>query len=72
MADPNYEGWRQVALLTSIPMVLMAGPIIGYWMGDFLDRLFETSPWLMGVMTIMGGIASVRQTILLIKRVKGV
>lgn len=72
MADPKYEGWRQAALLTSIPMILMAGPIIGYLAGDFLDRLFATSPWLMVVMTIMGGISGVRQTVLLIKRVKGV
>ncbi len=69
MADPKYEGFRQAALLTSIPMVLLAGPVIGYFIGDFLDRFFFTSPWLMGIMTVVGGFSGVRQTILLIKRV---
>lgn len=66
--DPKYEGWRQVALLTSIPVVLLAGPAVGYFIGSFLDRLFGTSPWLMAFFTTMGAISGVRQTISVIKR----
>lgn len=66
--DPKYEGWRQLALLTSIPMILLFGPIVGYLIGNFLDQLFGTSPWLMAVFTAMGAISGVKQTITLIKR----
>ncbi|MDC4228106.1 MAG: AtpZ/AtpI family protein [Candidatus Manganitrophus sp.] len=66
--DPKYEGWRQLALLTSIPMILLFGPIVGYLIGNYLDQLFGTSPWLMVVFTAMGAISGVKQTITLIKR----
>ncbi len=66
--DPKYEGWRQVALLTSIPMILLFGPLVGYFIGDFLDQLFGTSPWLMIIFTAMGALSGVKQTITLIKR----
>lgn len=66
--DPKYEGWRQLALFTTIPMTLLAGPIVGYLIGDYLDRFFNTAPWLMAGFTIMGGISGVRQTILIIKK----
>ncbi len=65
----KYEGLRQVALLTSIPMALAVGPAVGYWIGDALDRRFSTSPWLMIFFTVFGAISSIRQTALLIKRV---
>jgi F0F1-type ATP synthase assembly protein I len=66
--DPKYDGWRQVALLTSIPMILLFGPLVGYFIGDFLDQLFGTSPWLMIIFTAMGSLSGVKQTITLIKR----
>jgi len=71
MVDPKYEGWRQVALLTAIPMVLMGGPVIGYLIGDYLDRFFLTSPWLMVVFVAMGAVSGVRQMMILIKRAGG-
>ncbi len=65
----KYEGLRQVALLTSIPTVLAVSPAVGYWVGDFLDRVFLTSPWLMAFFTVLGVVSGVRQTAALIKRV---
>ena len=69
MADEeNKYGYiRKVGLLTTIPAVLLAGPVIGYYIGDYLDKKFGTSPWLMMILMGLGFAASVRQTILLIK-----
>ena len=70
--DPKaakYEGLRQAILLTGIPTVLAAGPAVGYWIGDFLDRFFSTSPWMMVIFTVLGAVSGVRQTVALIKRV---
>lgn len=60
------ERIRQVALLGSIPMVLLAGPLIGFLLGNFLDQRMHTVPWLMIFFVILGGVASVRQTMKLI------
>jgi F0F1-type ATP synthase assembly protein I len=49
-------------------MALVAGPAVGYWIGDALDQFFSTSPWLMVFFTVFGVISSIRQTALLIKR----
>ena len=69
--DPKYEGMRQLALLTSIPMILLAGPIVGYFIGNFLDQLFGISPWLMVIFSVLGAVSGVKQTITLIKRAMG-
>ncbi len=66
--DPKYERFRQVALLTGIPMVLLSGLVVGYFIGNFLDQQFNTAPWCMIFFTLMGAIAGVREMIRLIKR----
>ncbi len=66
--DPKYDWFRQVALLTGIPMVLMLGPVCGYLIGHYADVFFQTDPYLMIFFTIMGGIAGVREMIGLLKR----
>ena len=60
--------FRQLALLTTIPMTLLAGPVVGFFLGDFLDRRWGTPPWLMVFFSIVGGISSVRETLHLIQR----
>jgi F0F1-type ATP synthase assembly protein I len=66
--DPKYDWFRQVALLTGIPLVLMAGPLCGYFIGHYADIFLNTDPWLMIFFTVMGAIAGVREMIRLIKR----
>jgi len=65
---PNkLTGWRQVGMLTSIPFILALAPIIGFFIGQFLDRHFRTKPWLSIVLLVFGFIAGVRETIKIIK-----
>ncbi len=66
--DPKYEPFRQVALLTAIPLVLMSGPACGYFIGDLIDRWFATDPWFMVLFTVIGGVAGVREMLRLIAR----
>lgn len=66
--DPKYDWFRQVALLTGIPMVLMLGPVVGYLIGHYADIFFKTDPWLMIFFTMMGGIAGVREMISMIRK----
>lgn len=66
--ENKYRFVRQLGLLTTIPVVLLSGPVIGFLLGDYLDKRFSTSPWLMVFFVIIGFIASIRQTILIIIR----
>lgn len=52
---------RQVGLLTAVPFVLAVAPLIGYFIGAFLDRKLGTSPVLMIVMIVLGFVAGARQ-----------
>jgi F0F1-type ATP synthase assembly protein I len=67
----RYRGLKQVSLLTAIPVLLVIGPIIGWWFGSFLDRRWGTSPYLMMVFIVLGFVASGRETWKLIKLASG-
>src|SRR5437867_4312715 len=43
--DP-YEGLRTAGLLLSIPTLLIVSPLVGFFIGSWLDRRLKTSPWL--------------------------
>ena len=59
---------RPIGLLTAIPFVLLFGPLIGSFAGDWLDKKFDTGPWLMTILTVLGFIAAGREVWGLIKR----
>ena len=63
----RFAGYRQVSLLAAIPMLLLLGPLIGWWVGQYLDRRWDTEPWLMVVLIFLGFVASGRETWKLIK-----
>ncbi len=48
---------RQIGLLTAVPMLLLVGPLIGYFAGDWADRYFGTEPYL-SVLGVILGLAS--------------
>jgi F0F1-type ATP synthase assembly protein I len=65
--EPNkVTAWRQVGLLTSIPFILALAPIVGYFLGKFLDQKFRTT-WLSFVLMALGFVAGVRETIKIVK-----
>jgi ATP synthase protein I len=61
------SGWRQIGLLSSIPFILAFAPIVGYFLGKYLDQKFRTQPWLSLVLLGLGFVAGVRETIKIIK-----
>jgi len=60
-------GWRQVGLLSSIPFILALAPIIGFVIGQLLDRHLRTSPWLSIILLALGFVAGVRESINIVK-----
>jgi len=66
--EPNkVTGWRQIGVLSAIPFILALAPIVGYFLGAYLDKKFRTAPWLSYVLLGLGFVAGVRETINLVK-----
>ena len=61
--NDKYRFVHQVGLFTAIPIVLVAGPAVGFFIGDYIDKRFGTAPWFMLFFVIIGFVASIRQTI---------
>ncbi len=59
---------RQVGLLGTIPMLLATGPLIGYFIGRWLDDKFGTEPYLLIVLLLLGFGASLKEIIKIIKQ----
>ena len=68
--DPRrerYESLRQVGFLTTIPFLLVASPLIGWWIGKLLDRLLHTT-FLTWVFLALGMVAGIREVVRVIRR----
>jgi ATP synthase protein I len=66
--DPKkVTAWRQVGLLTAIPFILALAPIVGYLLGQYLDKRFHTHPWLSVILLVLGFVAGVRETVSIIR-----
>jgi F0F1-type ATP synthase assembly protein I len=66
--DKFYSNLRQAGIYTVIPLILAVGPIIGYFIGNFLDRKLHTAPYLMILFIIFGFVASGKEVYNLVKR----
>jgi ATP synthase protein I len=59
---------RPVGLLTAIPFILMFGPLIGYFVGHWLDNRFGTDPYLMALFIVFGFVAAGKEVWNLIQK----
>ena len=66
--EPNkVNAWRQIGVLSAIPFILALAPIVGYFLGKYLDKKFRTEPWLSLILLGLGFVAGVRETIKLVQ-----
>jgi F0F1-type ATP synthase assembly protein I len=49
-------------------MILAAAPLIGYFLGRWLDVKFGTEPLFMLILLVLGLVAGVRETVLIIRK----
>lgn len=59
---------RQIGLVTTIPMIFAAGPLVGYWIGSWVDGRFGTDPWGKVIVSLLGFVASLKQVVTIIQR----
>ena len=66
--EDKYSAYRQIGILTTIPILMAVGPILGYYVGDFLDKKLGTAPYLMVVLIFFGFVAAGKGVYDLIKK----
>jgi len=65
--DDKYSNYRQIGILTTIPILMMVAPLLGLWIGRFLDnKLGTTYLWL--IFVILGLVAAGKGVYDLIKK----
>jgi len=70
LADaPDGKGYRQLALATTIPIMMLAAPAVGYFIGKYLDRLAGTSETMTVIFLLLGLAAGGLESYKLIKRI---
>lgn len=58
---------RDIGIYTIIPMMMLAGPAIGYLLGLGAERVFGAKPWLSLAGMLWGMLAAFRQIYLILK-----
>ena len=64
----KYKRFRQLGLLTMIPMILAVAPLIGYFLGRWIDGRVGTDPVFSLIFLALGLVAGVRETILILRK----
>ena len=59
----------QIGILTTVPFILVAGPVVGYLAGNWIDQKYHFDPYGKLVLIVLGVGASVRQIVQIIKDV---
>ena len=68
MKPETSHAWRELAFFSSLGLSVAMSVFIGLGIGVFLDRYFDTTPWLMLVFLVLGIAAGFRNIGLAIKK----
>lgn len=64
-----YKGVKTVGFVTFIPFMLAAGPLLGYFVGEFIQKKFNLSHNVVLLGVIFGFVAGILETIRILKAV---
>ncbi len=68
--DAFYSQVKQLGILTTIPIILLVGPAIGFFLGSWLDRKAHSYPWFTIIFVFLGFIASGREVFRLLRQIQ--
>lgn len=58
----------QIGAYATIPFVLALFPLMGGWIGSYLDKWLDTAPYLMYLFILLGFIAGCREVYRIMKK----
>ena len=64
-----YSQVKQIGALTAIPVILVVGPVLGYFIGNRIDQKFRVFPWFTIIVLFLGFVASGREIFRLLKQI---
>lgn len=67
--DPRLSQVKQIGSLTAVPIILLVGPFLGYYVGDWIDKKFGIHPWATIVFLILGFVAAGREIFRILKMI---
>ncbi len=68
---PNafYSQVKQLGVLTTIPVILLVGPAVGFFIGGWIDRKTQVYPWFTLLFILLGFLAAGREIVRLLKQI---
>jgi len=67
-AKLSADSMRKLGLYTTIPTMMVVGPVLGWLLGSWLEGKWGHAPWVSTGGVILGTAAAFRQVILVLKR----
>jgi F0F1-type ATP synthase assembly protein I len=62
------QQFREIGTYTAIPMMMIVGPALGYFLGHLAEKHWDHAPWFSAGGAIFGFVAAVRQIWLLLSQ----
>ena len=64
-----YSQVKQLGVLTTIPVILLVGPAVGFLVGGWIDRKTQVYPWFTILFILLGFLAAGREIARLLKQI---
>ena len=68
--DAFYEQVKQLGVLTTIPIILLVGPTVGFFLGGWIDRKTDIYPCFTIIFVCLGFAGSGREVMRLLKQIQ--
>lgn len=68
--EKRFRYIRLIGSLGTVPLMLGAGPLLGFFAGRWLDARLHTTPWLQFVLLALGFGAAVRHLVRVVNEAK--
>jgi uncharacterized protein YqgC (DUF456 family) len=66
--EKRAKQYRDIGIYTAIPMMLVVGPVLGYFLGHLAEKRWGHEPYLSGGGALVGLLAAARQVWLILQR----
>ena len=65
-----YSQVKQLSVLMTVPIILLVGPLVGFFIGSWIDRKTQHYPWFTIIFVFLGFFAAGREMIRLLRLIQ--